>query len=112
VIKNKISLVEGFYVDLSPEMMNMLVSYGPIVVMIVIFYFMLYRPQKKEQSRRKEMLDSLKKGNKVMTIGGIYGEVTAIKENIVTVKIADKVEIEVARASINTNVTQEKKAEQ
>ena len=52
--------------DLSPEMMNMLVSYGPIVVMIVIFYFMLYRPQKKEQSRRKEMLDSLKKGNKVI----------------------------------------------
>nr|WP_234407785.1 preprotein translocase subunit YajC [Massilibacillus massiliensis] len=96
---------------LSPEMMNILVSYGPIVVMIVIFYFMLYRPQKKEQVRRKEMLDNLKKGHKIMTIGGIYGEITAIKDNIVTVKIADKVEIEVARSSVNTNVTQEKKAE-
>ncbi|WP_110956210.1 preprotein translocase subunit YajC [Massilibacillus massiliensis] len=92
-------------------MMNILVSYGPIVVMIVIFYFMLYRPQKKEQVRRKEMLDNLKKGHKIMTIGGIYGEITAIKDNIVTVKIADKVEIEVARSSVNTNVTQEKKAE-
>lgn len=91
--------------------MNILVSYGPIVVMIVIFYFMLYRPQKKEQVRRKEMLDNLKKGHKIMTIGGIYGEITAIKDNIVTVKIADKVEIEVARSSVNTNVTQEKKAE-
>lgn len=97
--------------DLSPETMGMLMSYGPIIVMVVIFYFMLYKPQKKEQKRRQEMLDNLKKGNRVMTIGGIYGEITAIKENVVTVKIADKVEIEVARASINNNITLEKKAE-
>lgn len=89
-------------------MMNILASYGPIVIMVLIFYFMLYRPQKKEQNRRKEMLDNLKKGNRVMTIGGIYGEIVAIKENIVTLKITEKVEIEVARSSINTNITLEK----
>lgn len=96
--------------NLSPETMGMLASYGPIIVMVVIFYFMLYKPQKKEQKRRKEMLDNLKKGNRIMTIGGIYGEITAISDNIVTVKIAEKVEIEVARASVNANVSQEKAA--
>lgn len=94
--------------NLSPELMNMLMSYGPIVAMIVIFYFMLYKPQKKEQQRRKEMLDNLKKGNRVMTVGGIYGEITTIRENTVMLKIAEKVEIEISRASINANISQEK----
>lgn len=94
--------------NLSPEIMSILMSYGPIIAMVVIFYFMLYRPQKKEQQRRKEMLDNLKKGNRVMTIGGIYGELTAVRENTVMLKIADKVEVEVARASINANISQEK----
>lgn len=95
---------------MNPEAMGMLASYGPILIMVVIFYFLLYKPQKKEQKRRKEMLDNLKKGNRVMTVGGIYGEITDIKENIVKVKIADKVEIEVARASVNANISQEKNA--
>jgi len=94
---------------MDPEMMGMLASYGPIVIMVIIFYFLLYKPQKKEQKRRKEMLDNINKGNRIMTVGGIYGEITSIKDNIVTVKIADKVEIEVARSSINANVSQENK---
>lgn len=97
--------------SLSPEMMNMLMSYGPIIVMVVIFYFLLYKPQKKEQKRRREMLDSLKKGNRVMTIGGIYGEISAIRENTIMLKVAEKVEIEVSRASVNANISQEKKTE-
>lgn len=92
------------------EGIAMLSTYGPIVLMIAIFYFLLYRPQKKEQRRRKAMLESLKKGNRVMTIGGIYGEITDIKETIVKLKIADRVEIEVARSSINANATEEKNA--
>lgn len=91
--------------DLSSDTVGMLASYGPIVVMVVIFYFLLYRPQKKEQNRRKSMLEALKKGNRVMTIGGIYGEITSINENVVRLKIADKVEIEVSRASISENIS-------
>ena len=53
------------------------------------------------------MLDNLKKGNRVMTIGGIYGQVTEIKDKTVKIKIAEHVEIEVARSSINANVSQE-----
>jgi len=96
--------------SMESEGIAMLSTYGPIVLMIAIFYFLLYRPQKKEQKRRKAMLDSLKKGNRVMTVGGIYGEIIDIKETIVKLKIAERVEIEVARSSINANATEEKNA--
>lgn len=90
--------------------MTMFGTYAPIVLMVAIFYFLLYRPQKKQQKRRKEMLDSLKKGNRVMTIGGIYGQITELKDDVVKLKIADQVEIEVARSSINANSSQDKNA--
>ena len=92
---------------MSPETMGTVGTWGPILIMVLIFYFLLYRPQKNEQKRRRNMLDNLKKGNRVMTIGGIYGQVTEIKDKIVKIKIAEHVEIEVARSSINANVSQE-----
>ncbi len=91
---------------MSPELLGLISTYGPIVVMILIFYFLLYRPQKSEQKRRKELLDNLHKGNKVMTVGGIYGEILEIKDNVLDLKVADKVVIKVSRAAINTNVSQ------
>jgi len=90
-------------VNLSPEMMQMLASYGPILFMGFVFYFLLYRPQKKEQQRRTNMLDSLKKGDRVITAGGIHGAITALTEKLVTIKIADKVEINVSRTAISVN---------
>lgn len=89
--------------NLSPEMMQMLASYGPILFMGFVFYFLLYRPQKKEQQRRTNMLDSLKKGDRVITAGGIHGAITALTEKLVTIKIADKVEINVSRTAISVN---------
>lgn len=90
--------------DLSNEMVQTLVAYGPIVFMLIVFYFLLYRPQKKEQQARKDMLLNLKKGNKVVTVGGVYGTITEIKDDVVTIKIADKVEVQVARMSIANNM--------
>ena len=78
-----------------------LANFAPIALMLLIFYFLLYRPQKRAQKQREEMLDSLKVGARVITIGGIYGTITALTEDIVTLKIAANVEIEMARASIN-----------
>ncbi len=92
---------------MSPETMGTVGTWGPILIMVLIFYFLLYRPQKNEQKRRRNMLDNLKKGNRVMTIGGIYGQGTEITDKIVKIKIAEHVEIEVARSSINANVSQE-----
>lgn len=90
--------------DLSNEMVQTLVAYGPIVFMLIVFYFLLYRPQKKEQQARKDMLLNLKKGNKVVTVGGVYGTITEIKDDVVTIKIAEKVEVQVARMSIANNM--------
>lgn len=92
---------------MSPEMLG---TWGPIVVMIAIFYFLLYRPQKKQQSRRRAMLDSLKKGDQVITIGGIYGTIEELGDKSLKLKIADGVVIEVVRSSVNANVTQQEAA--
>ncbi len=92
---------------MSPETMATLGTWGPILVMIMIFYFLLYRPQKAAQKRRMNMLDSLKVGHKVMTIGGIYGTIESIDDKVIKMKIAANTVIEVSRASINSNVTQE-----
>ena len=95
---------------MNPEMVAGLATWGPIVVMIAIFYFLRYRPQKNAQKRRMSMLDSLEKNNKVMTIGGIYGTIVDLDDTKVKLKIAENTVIEVARSSINSNLTQEKSA--
>lgn len=76
----------------------------PMIVMwtaiIAIFYFLLIRPQKKAQQRHQEMVEGLKKGDDVMTEGGIVGRVIHLKEDRVTVKTANDTRIEVARGKI------------
>jgi preprotein translocase subunit YajC len=78
--------------------------------MIVIFYFLFYRPQKKEQKKRSDMLGSLKKGDRVVTIGGMHGTITAFSDDTVTLKVAEKLEIEFNRSAISQvkNRTEEK----
>lgn len=76
-------------------------NFAPIIVMLLIFYFLLYRPQKKARQERDEMLNSLKIGSRVITIGGIYGTIVGLTDDIVLLKVADNVEIEMARGSIN-----------
>lgn len=87
-------------IEMSPEVITALAQYGPIVLMGVIFYFLLYRPQKKEQQRRTEMLNSLKKGDRIITIGGVYGTITAITDKIVTIKVSEKVEVDISRTAV------------
>ncbi|MBD3878094.1 MAG: preprotein translocase subunit YajC [Quinella sp. 1Q5] len=76
-------------------------NFMPIILMVLIFYFLLYRPQKKAREAHDAMLSSLKVGSRVITIGGIYGTIVSLSDDIVRLKIADNVEIEVARGSIN-----------
>ena len=83
------------------EMTATFANFMPIILMLLIFYFLLYRPQKKAQEERSKMLDSLKVGNRVITIGGIYGTIVSLSDEIVTVKIAENVEVEMARNAIN-----------
>ncbi|MBQ6298149.1 MAG: preprotein translocase subunit YajC [Selenomonadaceae bacterium] len=83
------------------EMTAMIANLAPIILMVLIFYFLLYRPQKKAQEARNKMLESLKVGSRIITIGGIYGTIVSLTDEIVTIKIADKVEVEVSRNAIN-----------
>lgn len=78
-----------------------------IVVMIGLFYFMLYRPQKKQAAKRKELLDSLTVGTEVVTIGGIYGRITELDEKFVKLEVAPNTVLTFARAAINGKVAAE-----
>lgn len=71
-----------------------------LVIMFAIFYFLLIRPQQKRAKQHKELVESLKAGDSVVTAGGIHGKVAAVQENVVTLEIATGVKIKVNRASI------------
>lgn len=89
--------------EFSPEVLNSLV---PFLLMGIVFYFMLYRPQKREQQKRDKLLSGLKKGDRVITVGGIYGTITAITEKTVTLKVAEKVEIDFSKSAVSTYQTE------
>lgn len=72
----------------------------PLVVIFAIFYFLIIRPQKRKEQTHRKFLESLKKGDEVVTQSGIYGRITGVAEQVVTLEIADKVKIKVAKASI------------
>lgn len=73
----------------------------PLLLMFLVFYILLIRPQQKRTKQHKELLDSLKKGDEVITSGGIFGKVTGITENVVTLEVADKVRIKVQRGNVS-----------
>ena len=72
----------------------------PYVLILGIFYFVILLPMRKKQQKVDQFLSSLKAGDRVITTGGIYGQITKLNEQTVQLQIADKVRIEVAKASI------------
>jgi preprotein translocase subunit YajC len=74
-----------------------------ILLMILIFYFFMIRPQQKKQKKIEEARNSLQKGDRIVTIGGIHGKITDIKDNTFTIEIAHDVRIEVDKAAISFN---------
>ena len=83
-----------------PEGGSAWVQLVPFALVLAIFYFIILLPMKKKQQKIKEFLDALKVGDRVVTTGGIYGQITRLGEQSVQIQIADKVRIEVARAAI------------
>ena len=83
------------------ETMAMIQAVFPFFLMGGIFYFMLWKPQKKQQQDRQNLLNSLKKGDKIITIGGIYGTITDLSEKTVKVEIAEGVEITMVRSAVS-----------
>ena len=82
-------------------------AFIPIILMFAIFYFLLIRPQQKKAKEHRELLGALKVGDNVLTSGGLYGKITGLKENIVTVEIAPKVRVKVSRGSISGLTTKD-----
>ncbi|MFB5283866.1 preprotein translocase subunit YajC [Peribacillus sp. Hz7] len=80
--------------------MDSLVQLAPLLLMFVLFYFLLIRPQKKRQNAVKEMQNSLKKGDKVVTIGGLHGTVDSIDELKVVIKSSDGTKLTFDRQAI------------
>ncbi|TAJ07656.1 MAG: preprotein translocase subunit YajC [Nitrospirae bacterium] len=78
-----------------------LLSLVPFVLIFIVFYFLLILPQQKRQKKLKAMLEALKKGDKVVTSGGIWGTVTNLGKETVTLQISDNTKIKVQRESIS-----------
>lgn len=72
----------------------------PMVIVFAIFYLLLIRPQQKQQKKIKAMLNSMQKGDDVITRGGIYGKIIGMADNIITLEIAPNVKIKIAKEQI------------
>lgn len=75
-------------------------SFIPLILIFVIFYFLLIRPQQKKTKEHQVYLTNLKKGDGVVTTGGLHGEITGITDSVVTLEIADNIRVKVSRQHI------------
>jgi len=80
-------------------------TFLPLVAIIGIFYFLILRPQKKRQQEAQKMLSALRKGDRVVTIGGIHGIIQSVRESTVIVKVDENVKLEFNRAAISAVVS-------
>jgi preprotein translocase subunit YajC len=79
---------------------SVLMGFLPMILIFAVFYFLLIRPQQKKATEHRKMLDNLKRGDGVITQGGLFGKVVAIQDQVVTLEIADKVKVRVAKPQI------------
>jgi preprotein translocase subunit YajC len=89
--------------DAGPSLMSNIILFGSI---IAIFYFMIIRPQQKRAKERQKLIDSMKKGDKVVTSGGMYGTIAGLDDKTVLVQIADNVKVKLDRGSIATIISE------
>jgi preprotein translocase subunit YajC len=82
-------------------------SFIPLVLIFVVFYFLLIRPQQKQAKQHQLFLSELKKGSKVVTKGGIHGVIVALSDNVITLEIAKDVNIKVSRDAIAGALTKD-----
>src|SRR4030042_3457425 len=79
---------------------SQIMSFPPIILLFFIFYFLLIRPQQKRSKEHRGLLSNLKVGDNVLTSGGIYGRITGLRDDVITLEISDKVRVKVSRGHI------------
>jgi preprotein translocase subunit YajC len=87
--------------------LGQLAQFAPLILIFVVFYFLLIRPQQKQAKKHQEYLNNLKVGHKVITKGGIHGQITALTDQIVTLEIDKDVRIKVSRDAIGFSAAEE-----
>lgn len=79
---------------------NALMGFLPMILIFAVFYFLLIRPQQKKAKDHKAMIDNIKKGDAIITQGGLHGKVIAVSDTVLTVEIAPKVQVQLSRSSV------------
>lgn len=79
---------------------NLFTMFAPLAIIFLIFYFLLIRPQQKQQKKVQQMLVNIRKGDQVITRGGIHGKIANVADNIVTVEIANNVNVKMSKDAI------------
>ncbi|GAB4441889.1 MAG: preprotein translocase subunit YajC [bacterium] len=79
---------------------NPILSILPLIIMFAVFYFLIILPQQKKAKKHKEMIDSIKKGDNVLTAGGIYGKVVGVAEKVIIIDVGDGVKVRVNKSFI------------
>ena len=90
----------------TPGWMAALIQFGPLVLIILVMYFLMIRPQQKKQKEEQKMRDSLQVGDEIVTIGGIYGRVISLKEDTIVIESkSDHSKMTIARWALQQNLT-------
>ncbi|MGE5237013.1 MAG: preprotein translocase subunit YajC [Acidobacteriota bacterium] len=79
---------------------NPLMAFLPLILIFVIFYLVMFLPMRKRQKKHQEMLSKLAKGDRVVTTGGMFGTVVSVDADVVTLRVAENVKLQVARSAI------------
>ena len=79
---------------------SMLVQFLPFILIFGVFYFLVFAPMRKKQKRHTEMLGQIKAGDRVITSGGIHGTVVGVTDQIIQLRIADKIKIEISKSAV------------
>ncbi|NBT29229.1 MAG: preprotein translocase subunit YajC [Gammaproteobacteria bacterium] len=93
-------LISDAWAQAGGEAGGSLFSLLPLVVIFILFYFLLIRPQQKRAKQHKEMVAALKKGEEIVTNGGLLGKVTDVEDNFVTIEIASDLNVRIQRQAI------------
>ena len=104
------SLIDNAYAMAPPPgaevgPVDTLMSFAPLILLMVIFYFFIIRPQNQKQQEQKEMIDALSEGVRIQTTGGLIGTVVKVKEDEVTLEVANDVRVKINRNYVHSIVT-------